>query len=207
MSTHQTSEPFSDAALRLQQASRRISQQRDQRAQWEEEFGRIIGLLDSKIMTNAPDCEHRSSEDGWEWRRSDAVLRVGSVQQVGEPRPLDSEAIAYSSIAIYWRGNREWSHSLWYCQAESGGFRWYEVAFSNMPRELPSIHFVKEPNTSDYIGDEVCHPVFCKIVDPAEFSERWAGWFAEADSATSRMDFGPLRLKWIQTVRQVDSLT
>ena len=143
MSTHQTPEPPSDAALRLQQASQRISGQRTHLAQGEEGFGHIIALLDREIMTSAPNCEHDSSEAGWKWWLGEAVLRVGRIEptQFQIPSFEDTHVplsgsyyqyrssfnvIAKSSIAIIGGKSNEKSYHLWYCDAqEPDVFEWY----------------------------------------------------------------------------------
>ena len=131
MSTHQTPEPPSDAAFR-----------------------RFIGLLDGKIMTNAPNCERNSSEAGWEWSLGEAVLRVRPVQLTQFPVtcvedthvPLSGSFYIYrssfdikaeSSIAVIDGKSSEKSHDLWYCDAqEPGVFEWYGL-YSNNTKMVP----------------------------------------------------------------------
>ena len=172
MSTHQTPEPPSDAASQLQRASQRISRQRAQWAQFEEEFGHIVGLLNGKIMTNAPNCELKSSEDGWEWRRSDVVLRVAPVQPTRFPVtdfedtyiPLSDSFYPYrssfsveaeSSIAVIDGNSNGKSYGLWYCEAQEPTiFGWYGV-YSNNTKMIPA----KE----DFVDS--CVNLFARIIN------------------------------------------
>lgn len=104
--------------------------------------------------------------------------------------------VAYAQIGVMlqarnrmgWHGR---DHSLWFCDAhEQGRFAWYETAFMDfgLSNSNPSIEpFACSPVDGQtafqniFGGKQVAWPVEeLDRADPAEFFDRWIGWFADA---------------------------
>ena len=163
-------------------------------------FENIITPLAERIQAFASQSVmHRDPSVEWSIRLGHATLGVGAVSRVDRIVTWDDterEILAYSNILLrippdrY--GHEGRSHSLWYYQEEEGGFRWYELAFTNIWAVSPrkSINpFDMPPGSADVelaLSRGVLHTISmekhpCPIDQEyrEDFIGRWITHFAE----------------------------
>ena len=180
-------------------------------------FGKVVDLLNERILVNASAIEPASPSPNWSWSLRGSTLSVAApsrwltVDPPDDTYSLPFEIIVQSNITLRITPHRDGyegrSHSLWYCDAQDvGEFRWFETAFMKsqaVPREVGRIApFALEPGRNACIAlspgivhDQVAWP-FTPIDQGAEgeFIERWMGWFADgAQGLLSRPKMMPER--------------
>ena len=126
-----------------------------------------------------------------------AKLGVSRPQKRSWHGPFTAIADAVISVSLPRQNSLGWvgrSHSLWYCDPfEENVFGWHELAFmaSGFSPGRPAVEPYSQPAGSSpaferVIGTEqLAWPVeLLGRDDPAEFLERWLGWFADAAAGT-----------------------
>jgi eukaryotic-like serine/threonine-protein kinase len=163
---------------------------------------RIGETLRLEITQAAPAASVRQVQGGgWHVRLDTAGLEFGAARPTspspwGARRPPAFDVLAHAAMSLRVPPDREEydgrSHSLWYCDAEeAGSYQWFETAFmisalvAGRGRQNP---FAMDPGeeAATALGAslgrfQVAWP-FTPLTpgDLDEFTDRWAGWFAEA---------------------------
>ncbi len=162
-------------------------------------FASIVTPLRAAIEAHAPLAEFEPMRSGSNMMFV-AHLQAGKLGvsvpfRVGEWQgPFD--VLAHAQITVL-RSGRDTtgyegrSHSMWFCDArEAGRYGWYELAFMESPfsRAQPAVEpDARTPDEAAIAFGGVTGsmqlawpPTEIDRTDPADFVDRWTGWFADA---------------------------
>jgi hypothetical protein len=151
----------------------------------------ISARLQETIALHAPACEVIETQSGWSLKLGSATLSLRAPIRFQEATGhLPFRVAGYSEVTIAVSSGVGRAHSLWFCDARTGQFAWYETAFVRRgerryspsalrPDQIDAIAAIwLERGATDYEVATPFTPIFGDSLKG--FVSRWVTWFATA---------------------------